>query len=309
MNKTFSPLGPTTDRWQRRQWLGCAAAGALGAAGWLAASPAVAAPKAAALPGAWPVEEAYAAAGPLPTTQGTVAGPDGQPLYEVFAPRRLGNGHPVIAWGNGTGSLPPDYAGMLHHLASWGFVVIDVYNRNVGSGAEILGSVLWLAEQNDTPGSPFAGHLDMSRVGAAGHSQGATGVLNAATQYPDSRLIRTVVPIALPFEVGDDYDTASLVQPCFILGGTKDRLISPPSVNVRAFEGLPDAVPGALGMLKGADHVAIMGNGGRQRGYLTAWMRGWLQSDSRAAQAFYGPSAELLRNTDWTQVRTQAMGT
>ena len=300
MNQPNLPSGPSDAPCSRRQCLGRVVAGALGAGAWLAAGPAAAA-------ASWPVEQAYRARGPAQTGQATINGPDGQALYEVYAPRRLGTAHPVLAWGNGTGALPPDYDGLLHHLASWGFVVIDVYNRNVGSGAEILGSVQWLAQQNQTPGSPLAGRLDMARVGAAGHSQGATGVINAASRFPDSGLIRSVVPVALPFEVGDDYDTRLLSQPCFILGGTRDRLISPRSVNERAFNQLPDAVPAAVGLLRGADHVAIMGDGGRQRGYLTAWMMAQLQGDAVAAGAFAGPQAELLRNTDWANPQTQAL--
>ncbi len=256
-----------------------------------------------------PIEAAYAAPGPLAVSRQTVNDSAGRKLYEIFTPADLTGGHAVITWGNGTGAQPVDYAPLLSHLASWGFVVIDNYKRNTGTGETILGSALFLAAQNATPGSPLFQQLDLSRVGAAGHSQGATGSINAATNWPDSALIRTVVPIALPAQTFSDpedrYNTGALQVPMFIIGGTDDVLISPLSANNQAFNRTDDSLPAAMGMSKGSGHSEITPDGGAERGYLTAWMMFQLQGDAQAAAAFSGPGAELLNNPRWKNARTQ----
>ena len=51
----------------------------------------------------------------------------------AYRPSTLGqNGvtHPVILWGNGTGSSPSTYAGLLRHLASHGFIVVAANTSN-----------------------------------------------------------------------------------------------------------------------------------------------------------------------------------
>lgn len=256
-----------------------------------------------------PIEAAYAAPGPYRVAQQTVRDAAGRPQYELYLPQPLGAAHPAVTWGNGTGSLPRDYDALLEHLASWGFVTIDVYRRNVGSGAAILGAAQFLAAQSADPASPLFGRVDPGRIGAAGHSQGASGVINAATRFAEGTLIRTVVPVALPFQTFTDpedrYDTRLLTVPMFLIGGTDDLLISPPSVNRSAYNRTDDTLPAAMAMLRNAGHTEIMGNGGGQRGYLTAWMRFQLAGDAAAAAAFGGAGAELLGNARWKSAQTQ----
>jgi hypothetical protein len=256
-----------------------------------------------------PIEAAYAAPGPLAVARQTVNDAQGRKLYEVFAPAPLRGGHPVITWGNGTGAVPGSYAPLLSHLASWGFVVIDNYKRNTGTGEAILGAAQYMVAQNADSTSPLFQQLDVSRIGAAGHSQGASGVINAATNWPDSALIRTVVPIALPTQTftqpDDRYDTSQLTVPMFLIGGTDDFLISPTSTNNTAYRRTDDALPAAMAMKKNAGHSEITPDGGSQRGYLTAWLMFQLRDDPRAAAAFSGTDAELLGNNGWKNAKTQ----
>jgi hypothetical protein len=257
------------------------------------------------------LEDRYAAPGPLAVTRQTVLDDRGAKRYEVFAPVPLLRAMPAITWGNGTGALPRNYDELLSHLASWGFVVIDTYERNTGTGAEILGAAQFLADQAADPASPLFGRLDASRIGAAGHSQGATGVINAATNFATGSLIRTVVPIALPrlsfSDPEDQYDTSLLEVPLFLISGTEDGLISPLSTNNAAFRRADDALPAAMGLSRGSGHNEIQPDGGKERGYLTAWMMFQLRGDPIAAGAFSGPAAELLTNPRWKSAKTQSM--
>jgi hypothetical protein len=55
---------------------------------------------------------------------------------------------------------------------------------NAGSGNEIGAAAHGLVTQNGNAASVFHGHLDVNRIAAAGHSQGAGGAARAATNDP-----------------------------------------------------------------------------------------------------------------------------
>ena len=74
-----------------------------------------------------PVEQQFGAGGPWAIAHTTFTDPATGFTYELTLPADLGaNGfeHPVVTWGNGSWAVPSQYAGVLDHLASWGFVVI-----------------------------------------------------------------------------------------------------------------------------------------------------------------------------------------
>lgn len=115
-------------------------------------------------------------------------------------PARLGGcrAHPVVLWGNGTGSTPSTYAGLLRHLASHGFIVAAAGTGSAGSGREMLAGLDHLAAEHRRPGSPFHGRVDLDRVGATGHSQGGAGAIGSGADPG----VDTVVPIQ-PGPFGD----------------------------------------------------------------------------------------------------------
>ena len=86
-------------------------------------------------PGLPPVGTDFAAAGPFQVTVQN----DAEHTY--YSPTALGQGgidHPIVLWGNGTGTSPSVYDGFLRHLASHGFVVAAANTSNAGSGNEML---------------------------------------------------------------------------------------------------------------------------------------------------------------------------
>lgn len=138
--------------------------------------------------------------------------------FALYHPSDLGETtHPVVTWGNGTGADPRDYDSLLRHLASWGFVVIDSTNTQTGDGVDILAGATYVVRRNDARGDEFRGRIDTGRVAAVGHSQGATGVLNA-TRLGDG-LITTTVPIGLPTQASG----AGLARPVIRCGLTRPR--------------------------------------------------------------------------------------
>jgi hypothetical protein len=109
-------------------------------------------------------------------------------LYTVFRPACFKDGekYPVITWGNGTCGQSGGYAGLLATLASHGFVVFAANSRFTDGGNNEMLKALDLAKAaNEDPMNPLFGKLDLTKVGAMGHSQGASATAHAA---PDPRI-------------------------------------------------------------------------------------------------------------------------
>lgn len=242
------------------------------------------------------IEAKYSAAGPWAVQKTSVNG------YDLFHPANLGAQgfkHPVLTWGNGTFAVPKQYLGVLNQLASWGFVIVASTSIFTGKGSEMLAGVIYMAFQNGTADSIFYQKLDLTRVGAFGHSQGAGGAVNATNN--SWGLITTTVPICLPdaqfVSAGTEFDVAKLTNPGFFLGASKDW-IAPPSTLAGYYNKVAGAA--AKAVLKGADHNTIQGTGGKFLGYLTAWMMYRLQGDAVARGAFVGNPPEInAETTNW----------
>ena len=119
------------------------------------------------------------------------AGADGgAPVaFTLFRPSDLAQGglcHPVITWGNGTGSSPSGYRVLSTQLASHGFVVIASNSPNVATGTPppMVAGVAWVLEQNADPTSVMYQRIDAAHVGATGHSQGGFATMTAGADAP-----------------------------------------------------------------------------------------------------------------------------
>jgi hypothetical protein len=106
-------------------------------------------------------------------------------LYTVYRPAIWPKGTiPVLTWGNGTCAQPEGYVTLLRYIASYGFFVVAANSREVGTGADLKKALDFVTAANGDSSSPYYGHLDMTRVGAMGHSQGCAAAA-VATQSDD----------------------------------------------------------------------------------------------------------------------------
>ncbi len=252
--------------------------------------------------GPWPAADP-AMPGPFATVTeenvGPLAGEDdnGEPVaFTMFRPEELGdNGlcHPVVTWGNGTGSNPGLYGVLLKHLASHGFVVIASDSPQVASGdpPPMVAGVTWVIEQNDDPASVLYQHIDVTHVGATGHSQGGF----ATTQAGGDDQITTIAPLcgASP--------QRNLHGPALLLCGGEDTTVPCSSIE-NAFNAISNQ-PVMLAEYLTADHanwVTFRGTDiSPMETAVTAWMRVQLMGDTSLRSWFYGASCGLCTDSAW----------
>ena len=107
-------------------------------------------------------------------------------------PKRLSDTkkHGVVLWGPGGGTNPNDYEGIIRRLASHGFVVVATSESPDGTNRGIP-ALNWLEKKNNTQGDPLYQKLDMTKVGASGHSMG--GLQSEKMLINDKRVITAVL--------------------------------------------------------------------------------------------------------------------
>jgi len=251
----------------------------------------------------WPAADPTKA-GPYATVTENEVGPEAgeadadtgaAPKFTLFRPKELSpNGlcHPVITWGNGTGSTPNAYRSLLELFASHGFVVIASNSKNVAKGdpKPMLVGVTWVLEQNEDPSSPLYHHLDAAHVGATGHSQGAMATSQASG---DARIV-TNVPIE-----------GSMVQrnlhgPAMFFCGGQDDIVG--CDGAKSALNAVTTLPAMYAEYLSVDHGSWMSFGKQPSvvyGAVTAWMRLHLMGDDALKPWFYGQACQLCGDAGW----------
>ena len=248
--------------------------------------------------------------GPYPVTADKNVGPkagvlpdpvygSAQQAFNVYRPTTLGQCHPIILWGNGHGDNPEQnpplcvysgtmycgsYKTLLDQLASHGFVVIASLSTDVGSPDATTGllpqlvGMNWIVEQNDDPTSPYYQHLDVSRIGATGHSDGAFATSSAVGSDPHVMAIATMAG-ATP--------TPKLHEPALFLCGGQDTAV-PCSTIQTAFDAVT-TTPVMMAENPTASHGSWIGSiDDPYQLAVTGWMRVHLMNDTSLRSTFYG---------------------
>lgn len=207
----------------------------------------------------------------------------------IYRPADLVGDHPIILWGNGTGNSPSPYDSGLSHWASWGFVVAAANTTNAGRGTEMIACLNWLSN------SSIRDFLDLSSVGASGHSQGGGGAIMAGR---DSRIDATA-PFAA-YTVGLGHSNSSHSQqsgPMLLLSGSSDFIASPNGNQKPVFDNAN--VPVFWATVEGAGHSEGSGTFGSFRGISTAWFLYLLTGDNSVADFFEGNNCEFCVANGW----------
>jgi hypothetical protein len=253
--------------------------------------------------GAWPTADP-SKAGPYKTITENEVGPEAGeadadtgvvPRFTMFRPDNMAEVelcHPVITWGNGTGSTPNLYGTLLRHFASHGFVVIGSNSKNVARGdpQPMLVGVTWVLEQNEDPSSVLYHRLDTTHIGATGHSQGAM----ATTKASGDSHITTSIPIE-----GANVQR-NLHGPAMFFCGGNDTIVGCSGAQ-SALNAVTD-LPAMYAELIAVDHGSWMSRGTTMSAAdtaFTAWMRVHLMGDTELRSWFYGDSCKLCTDSAW----------
>jgi dipeptidyl aminopeptidase/acylaminoacyl peptidase len=107
-------------------------------------------------------------------------------LYTIFRPACMKDGetYPVITWANGTCGLTHGYAPLLSTLASHGFVIFASNSTWTGTAPTNMVQVHALdyaKSLNEDPTSVLYQRLNLDKIGAMGHSQGAGATATASS--------------------------------------------------------------------------------------------------------------------------------
>jgi fermentation-respiration switch protein FrsA (DUF1100 family) len=226
--------------------------------------------------------------------------------YQVWYPADMkgtGARYPVIVSNNGTGWPATKYTQWFRHMASWGFIVVGNEEGTSWNGKSAEQTLTWLLSSERSPNSIFHNHVDRSKIGLIGHSQGGTGVVNAATVQPSASLYKTAVMLSSTHDGYNSFlrwtsDASKLSIPTLLLVAKNDGLTPP-----EALEKIYDAIPRTVFKAKGR---RIEGGHGDMLvaadGYVTAWMMWQLKGDKNASNAFVGANPELATNKTFIDV-------
>jgi hypothetical protein len=217
-------------------------------------------------------------------------------LYTIFQPACMKDGekYPVITWANGTCGLTHGYALLLGTVASYGFVVVasnSTWTNTAPTNTVQLRALDYAKYLNEQQGGTFYQRLDLDKVGAMGHSQGAAATASADN---DPR-----VKAAIYWNGG-----ASNEKPFLNVSGDRD-------VGGRPIDGTKTATNGASQPGAWVWFHQVLETGGGSTGHLVlmeqpdrvwemavAWWKWQLNDDQTAKNMFVGPSCGLCNRAD-----------
>jgi dienelactone hydrolase len=218
----------------------------------------------------------------------------------IYYPTELGRDgikHPLVIWGDGTGTSPSTYSGLLRHLASHGFMVIGPNDPSTGTGDTMIAAMNLILSKNDNSTSPFYQHLDVNKICVMGHSQGASTTLLLG----ENEKVTCTVPIMPSYALyiwSDGGDLRKQNGPMLLISGTEDTVLPPADNSDQIFNSANLVVPTCYGTLIGATHTTAVGNAGAMKKYITAWCYVHLFENLSTQPVFYGGENAFIYERD-----------
>jgi predicted dienelactone hydrolase len=180
--------------------------------------------------------------------------------------------YPLVVFSHGYAGFRDQSTFLTARLASWGFIVAapDHYSRDL---TEVLGgptgatakttdvqdlkaTIALMKAQNASASSPFHGHVDLSLIGAVGHSAGGAAVEALAATDPQVKTFIGLAGATVGAFGATKSGPDSIVphQPGLLMSGTSDHVVSDTSM-IKAYGRLHD--PKRLILLQGAGHLVF----------------------------------------------------
>jgi hypothetical protein len=213
-------------------------------------------------------------------------------LYTIFRPACMKEGetYPVITWANGTCGETQGYAPLLSTVASYGFVIFasnSTWTDTSPTNTVQLRALDYAKYVNEDSTSIFYQKLNMSEIGAMGHSQGASATANAASD-PRIKALFFFSGATSNYEpfvfVSADRDINTAWTPASLAADTDDA--GQPGAWVFYHQVLETG-----GSTTG--HLVLMEQPDRVVGLTTAWWQYMLKGDQTAKAMFVGDNCGL----------------
>jgi hypothetical protein len=167
--------------------------------------------------------------------------------------------YPIIVWANGWGGNnnagESTTAGYKPGLIEWaldGPYIVIAANAWSPRESDVLACLQWIVDQNTNVGGEYEDVVNITKIGLAGHSQGAGAVIKAGDGEPNGLDITAVVAMN-PY--GPSWiDAGNQDGPVMAIGGTDDNVVP-----LLYFEDAWIAIVandqgGLLAVLQGGDH-------------------------------------------------------
>ncbi|MGN0696305.1 MAG: alpha/beta hydrolase [Oscillospiraceae bacterium] len=235
--------------------------------------------------------------------------------FKVWYPAEMedsGNTYPLVVMANGTGVKASRYEAVFEHLASWGFIVAGNEDESSWDGVSSAETLDFMLNLNSNEGSIFFGKVDTDNIGAAGHSQGGVGALNAVTAQENSSYYKALYTAsathtALAEALNWGYDASKVSIPFFMTAGTlqadagdeENAGIAPLWSLQENYSAVSDDILKVMARRADTDHGDMLANAD---GYMTAWFMYTLEGDEEAGKVFIGEDAEILNNSNWQDI-------
>jgi pimeloyl-ACP methyl ester carboxylesterase len=212
-------------------------------------------------------------------------------LYTLYYPKNMVEGqlYPILSWANGTCAKTNGYHVLLNHLASHGFIVVATNSRYTGGGKFQMHGVDYVVAENNRAESPLYKHVDATKVGVFGHSQGGGSTWSAAM---DPRVKTSVV-----LNAGGSGTRAT---PTYFVTGDKDLN---PEASLSGAMAQKAAASIRLHKIDGAapaGHITLMKEPERVYPSVNAWFRYQLLGDAVGKSWFVGSDCKLCNKpAEW----------
>ncbi len=213
-------------------------------------------------------------------------------LYTIFRPACMKDGetYPVITWANGTCGETAGYAPLLSTVASYGFVIFasnSTWTATAPTDKVQLRALDYAKYVNDDPTNVLYHKLNLDKIGAMGHSQGAQAT-SAASSDPRIKALmffsggtsnnEPFVYISADRDIGGSTTPASLAD-------ATDAATQPGAWIY--YHQVLETGGGSTG------HLVLMEQPDRVVGMTIAWWQYMLKDDQTAKAMFVGSNCGL----------------
>lgn len=244
--------------------------------------------------------------GPFQTASYTVPQPSGYGSGTIYYPTNPGGTVGAIVVVPGLTAPQSSIQTWGPRLASHGFVTITIGTNSTQDGTaaratQQLAALRHVVQLSNTAGNPISGRVDGTRLGVMGWSLGGgASLINARDNAPNVKAAVPLAPIATS-------GMASARVPVLILACQDDATVPVNSNALAAYNEMTANSKAYLSVTGGSHSCANnpTGAGNALGKYGVAWMKRWLDNDTRYSKILCGAehTADLATETSITSYR------